>query len=229
MKAKFTILGIVMAFILLMPTTGKGQYRSFILGIKAGPSISWLNPQNKNYDSEGTRIGFNWGIVSEIYFAKNYALATGLNFQYLNGSLSYSDLKSGTPVLLQRDYRFRYLEIPAVLKLKTNQMGEFRYFGQIGLGLGIRMTSKGRDEFALNNQTLLVDFDNIDSQTRLFRTSMIVGAGIEYPFDNNTAAIMSLNFNNGLNNVLKGKNSVFADTDHEAKANFIEVSIGLMF
>ena len=229
MKAKFTFLGIIIAFLLLLPAKGIGQYRSFILGVKAGPSISWLKPINKNYDSEGARVGFNWGITSEVYFAKNYALLTGLTFQYLNGSLSYSDLRSSTPVLLHRDYRFRYLEIPAVLKLKTNQMGEFRYFGQIGLGLGIRMTSKGRDEYTLNNQTFLVDYENIDSQTRLFKTSMIIGAGVEYPFDNNTAAVLSLNFNNGFNNVLKGKNSVNQSTDHEARANFIEVSLGLMF
>jgi hypothetical protein len=229
MRTKITFISVIAMLLVLSPCRSNAQYRSFILGIKAAPTISWLKPIDKHYDSEGIKVGFNWGITSEFYFAKNYAFATGLNFIYHNGSLSYPDMRQSTQVLLTRDYRLRYLEIPAVLKMKTNEMGPFRYYGQIGLGLGVRMTSKARDEYKVGNQTFLDDFENIDSQTRLFKASLIIGAGIEYPFDNNTSAVFGINFNNGFTNALKGDNAVIANTKNEARPNFIEFSLGLMF
>ena len=214
---------------MIVPNIASAQYRSFILGIKAAPSISWMTTNQEDYNSEGAKLGFSWGLTSEFYFAKNYALATGLQFIYQGGSLSYPELIDGEATSLKRDYRIRYLEIPAVLKLKTNEIGSFKYFGQIGLGFDVRMNSKGRDEYRQNGQTILEDFSDIDSDTRLFRTSMIIGAGVEYPFDNNTSLVVGVNFNNGFTNALKGKNSVNIYNEHRAKTNFIELSLGVMF
>lgn len=229
MKSKRSFLVIIICLMMIVPNIASAQYRSFILGIKAAPSISWMTTNQDDYSSEGAKIGFSWGVTSEFYFAKNYALATGLQFLYTGGKLSYPEVKEGVAVSLTRDYRIRFLEIPAVLKLKTNEIGSFKYFGQIGLGFGVRMNSKGEDEYRLNGQTILEDYSDIDSDTRLFRTSMIIGAGVEYPFDNNTSLVAGVNFNNGFTNALKGKNSVNIYNEHRAKTNFIELSLGVMF
>jgi opacity protein-like surface antigen len=204
------------------------QYRSFVLGIKAAPHIGWLNTNQKDYNSEGTKLGFSWGVTSEFYFAKNYALATGLNFIYQNGALSFPDIIGGNLVTLQRDYRIRYLELPAVLKMKTNEIGDFRYFGQIGLGFAVRTSSKGQDEYKTGTSTVVEEYRDIDDHTNLFRTSMIVGAGVEYPFDNNTSIVAAINYNNGFTNALRKKNTVNFH-EHQGKPNFIELSLGVIF
>ncbi|HLN52868.1 MAG TPA: porin family protein [Lentimicrobium sp.] len=228
MKARHLLITII-CLIIIVPSTALAQYRSFVLGVKAAPSISWLKSTQDRYNSEGAKIGFSWGVVSEFYFAKNYALATGINFIYQGGQLSYPDLKEDTEVTLFRDYRIQYLELPAVLKLKTNEMGKLKYFGQIGLGFGLRMNSKGKDEYTLNNQTVVDSkFKDIDDQTQIFRASMIIGAGIEYPIDNNTSAVIGVNFNNGFTNALK-KNNIVTSYKHLGKPNFIELSLGVMF
>lgn len=229
MKSKRHLLVIIICLMMIVPKIASAQYRSFILGIKAAPSISWMTTNQDDYSSEGAKLGFSWGLTSEFYFAKNYALATGLQFIYMGGKLSYPEIKEDEPVTLTRDYRIRYLEIPAVLKLKTNEIGDFKFFGQLGLGFGVRMSSKGEDEYRLNGQTILVDYTDIDSDTKLFRSSMIIGAGVEYPFDNNTSLVAGINFNNGFSNALKGKNSVNIYNEHRAKTNFIELSLGVMF
>lgn len=223
MKAK-NLLVTLICLIIILPITTSAQYRSFVLGVKAAPSISWLKTTQEEYNSEGAKIGFSWGVASEFYFAKNYALATGLNFCYQGGKLSYPELIDNTQVTLNRDYRLQYLELPAVLKLKTGDMGKLKYFGQIGLGFGLRIKSTAKDEY----QTTIIDYRDIDGFTQLFRTSLIIGAGIEYPFDDNTSGIVGINFNNGFTNALK-KNNVVTSTKHIGKPNFIELSLGVMF
>ncbi len=228
MKTRIVLPFISFCILMMLSVNASAQYRSFILGVKAAPHIGWLNTNQKDYNSEGAKLGFSWGVTSEIYFAKNYALATGLTFIYQNGALSYPDIVGGNLISLQRDYRIRYIELPAVLKMKTNQMGDFKYFGQIGLGFGLRTSSKGRDEYKSGTSTIVDDFHDIDDQTNLFRTSMIIGAGVEYPFDNNTSVVAGINFNNGFTNALRKKNTVNFQ-EHQGKPNFIELSLGVNF
>jgi hypothetical protein len=234
MKLRIQSIILAVFMIMLMSGNASAQYKSFVLGIKAAPNFSWLGTSQQTYDSEGLRVGFSWGAVSEFYFTENYAIVSGVNFIWQGGKISYPDrqLRDGVEVdgILIRKYRIKYLEIPAVLKLKTNDMGNLRYFGQIGLGFGIRTNSKASDIFEYGTQQMIdPDFSNVDAQTRLFRTSMIVGLGAEYPFDNNTALVGSINLNSGFTNALKGKNTVTPANQHEAKPSFIEISIGVMF
>jgi hypothetical protein len=229
MKNKTTLLALVILAAISLPKLSSAQYRAFVLGVKAAPSISWLKTTEKTYSSEGVKPGFSWGVVSEFYFARNYAIVSGVNFNYQGGKLSYPDLISGNQVLLTRNYRIRYIEIPAVLKLKTNEMGKFRYFGQLGLGFGVRLNSKGSDEYREGTQTISGDYRDIDGLTNLFRASMIVGGGVEYPFDKNTSLVLGVNFNNGFTDALKGENAINQDYRHEGKPNFVELHVGVMF
>ncbi|PKO97673.1 MAG: hypothetical protein CVU14_10080 [Bacteroidetes bacterium HGW-Bacteroidetes-9] len=205
------------------------QYKSVTLGVKGAPNIGWLKTDQEKYSSEGIVPGFAWGLVAEFYFAENYAFGTGFNFDFQNGKLSYPEERSGAGVLT-RNYRLKYLEVPAMIKMKTNEIGRLKFFGQIGMGLGVRLNSKGKDVFKLTGSaTQTTDFSLIDSQTNLFRASMIVGAGVEYPIDNSTSIVGGINFNNGFTNVLKGNNSAYPATEHQGVPNFVELSFAVMF
>lgn len=107
-------------------------------------------------------------------------------------------------------------------------MGGLKYFGQLGLGMGVRINSKAKEEYDLNNKTTSIDYVSIDGDTRLFRASMILGVGVEYPFDSNTSGVFSVNFNNGFTNALKDDNIITHDKSI-GKPNFIEFSFGVMF
>ncbi|NTW25971.1 MAG: PorT family protein [Lentimicrobium sp.] len=206
------------------------QYKAVSLGVKAAPNLGWFKSDQQGYESQGTVAGFSWGLVAEFYFAENYAFATGFNFDFQNGKLSYPEERDGIAGTLTRNYRLKYLEIPAMIKMKTNEIKGFRFFGQIGLGTGVRLSSKGEDVFeAPGEPTETTDFRLIDSQTTLFRASMIVGAGLEYPFDNSSALVVGFNFNNGFTNALKGNNTVDSSLEHNGIPNFIELSIAVMF
>lgn len=220
--------------ILLLAFSGfysaQAQYKSISLGFRAAPGIGWFKSDQENYNTEGVVPCFAWGLVTEFYFAENYAFATGFSFDFLNGKLSYPMMGVQNAGLLTRKYRLKVLEIPAMIKMKTNEINGLRYFGQIGLGGGVRLNSKAEDVFTESGKPeQTTDFRLIDSQTRLFRASLIVGAGVEYPFDNSTSLVAGINFNNGFTNVLKGDNSVNSSLEHHGVPNSVELSIAIMF
>jgi len=218
------------AMMIVVTQPAFSQYKSVILGAKIAPDLGWLKTDQDGYNNEGIVAGFGWGLVAEFYFAENYAFVSGFNFNFQNGKLTYPEVRSGAPGELIRNYRLKYIEIPALIKMKTNEISGFRFFGQIGLGGSIRLSSKGKDVFIEPGQiSQTTDFRSVDSQTRLFKASMIVGAGVEYPFDNSLAFVAGINFNNGFSNALKGDNSVYPAREHKGVPNFIELSLAVMF
>jgi len=225
-----TVFIALLTVLLISTQAGFAQYKAVSLGVKAAPSLGWIKTDQQGYESQGTVAGFAWGLVAEFYFAENYAFATGFNFDFQNGKLAYPEQRNEDLGTLTRNYRLKYLEIPAMIKMKTNEIKGFRFFGQIGLGAGVRLSSKGKDLYEVPQEpSQTIDFRLIDSQTRLFKASMIVGAGVEYPFDKSTALVAGFNFNNGFTNALKGDNSADSSLEHQGVPNFIELSIAIMF
>lgn len=220
----------IIVLLSLFVRAAHAQYKSVVLGVKVAPNLGWMKTDQEGYESEGSVAGINWGLVAEFYFAENYAFGTGFTFNFQNGKLAYPDEQGQDVGMLSRSYRLKYLEFPATIKMKTNVMGGFRFYGQIGAGFGIRLSSKGKDVFASpGNPDLTTDFRLIDSQTTLFKASMIVGAGIEYPLDNSTSLVAGINFNNGFTNALKGNNTVNPDLEHHGVPNMLELSFSVMF
>ena len=228
MKSKaYSVLVGCALLIFLSPTVSMAQYKSVILGVKVAPNIGWLKTDQDGYNSEGPVLGLNWGLIADFYFAENYALASGFEVSFHNGKISYPDTYDGGQGRLDRKYRLKYIDIPVLIKMKTNEIGNFRFFGNIGVKPGVRIGSKAKDSY-VGPTSYTKDWHNIDSQTRLFRMSLVVGAGVEFPVDNSTSIIAGLNFINGFSNVLKNKNEV-TGVSHKAIPNAIELSLGVVF
>jgi hypothetical protein len=203
------------------------------LGLKAAPNIGWMAPETKHYDYDGITGGATIGLVTDFYFAKNYAFSTGFNFAFLNGRITYGDsLLLDTATVygqLNRKYKFVYLDIPYMIKLQTNTFGRFSFFGQIGFSTGFRISAKARDEYDLG-AGVLPDKENSDvtSNTTLIRQAVIFGAGLEYHLDINTRIFFGVNYSNSLNNILTGYNSA-SDLNEKSQLNFVELNIGVLF
>ncbi len=231
MKNSSYLVGLLLFTVLLLnPFQSHAQYKSVILGVKVAPNIGWLKVDQEGYSSEGAVPGISWGLITDFYFAENYALSSGFNVSFHNGKISYPDINSGTSGVLNRNYRLKYVDIPMLIKMKTNDIGNFRFFGLIGVQPGVRIGSKAKDSFSSGTTvTYTKDWHNVDSQTKLFRVSMVIGAGVEYPIDNSTAIIGGINFINGFSNVLKNENAVNSSIEHKAIPNAFELSLGIVF
>lgn len=229
----------VIILIILMVITSYiyAQTKAFQFGFKLAPNIGWIKPDATDYERTGTKLGFNWGFTGEVYLMENYGLNTGFNVIYLNGAYKYPHLmklSDDDPAEiegeLERDLRTQYLQIPLILKMKTNDFGGYRVYGQVGFGLGFLLRAKA-DEMFLPTSGSIREEEKIDVKKELrgTRESLIIGAGIEIPIGGSTFITAGLLFDNNFIDILKDQNKLNPSVENNGISNFLEFKVGLMF
>jgi hypothetical protein len=214
--------------------------KSFQLGLQLSPNISWINPDSDGLESEGSKVGFSYGLIGDFNISENYAFSTGITLLSSGGKISYPDREEvGVPAAkvdgrTTADVRLKYIQIPLTLKLKTNEIGYMRYYGQFGFGAAFNYDSFADKEFKYSGGG--TDSENkadYGSEINLFRASLIVGLGAEYNLSGNTSLIFGLSFDNGFLNIL---NKDIYQADDNGNANntersekFIAINNSLVF
>lgn len=228
----FSLFGLIFLMLIGTKINAQESAQKFQFGVKAAPSISWLSPETKSYKSDGTQIGFAWGFITDVNLMGNYFISTGFSVDYLKGKLKFpSEMKINdvdTPGTMLREYRMRFLEFPLLFKMKTNQFGDYRFYGQMGFVCGINIKSRSSDVFLPMTGPSVSDELDMYDDTSFGRINLSVGGGAEYRIDNSTSIFFGLQFHNGLTDVLTGKNpSTFLP--EKAIPNALELSLGVMF
>lgn len=226
---------LLLIIIFLSSSSVLSQQKPFVFGFKAGPNLGWLKPDTKDYTSTGAQVGFNWGFIADFFLMENYAITTGFDVIFLNGGLempygiTLPDDTVMTAGTLERKYKLKYIQIPVTLKMKTNELGKFKIFGQIGLGTNFLIGAKADDSFTSDdyssNET---DVDIYDDIT-FMRESLIIGGGAEYSLGGSTSLMAAIVFNNGFMDILNGKNPVDPTVNNKATSNFVSFEVGIVF
>lgn len=193
-------------------------------GVFIDPLLSWLTPDAKNISRDGPRIGIKGGLILDKYFANNYAFTTGVSISNMGGNLHYKDSviieTLETEVLLNPEssveYKLQYVSIPVGLKFKTNEIGYFTFFAQLGFTPQINIKARAN---ASDNQ---IDNENISEELNLFNLSYFFGGGLEYSLGGNTALTGGIIFNNGFIDILSSKNV-------KETMSFLSLRLGIMF
>ncbi|PLW96158.1 MAG: hypothetical protein C0593_12345, partial [Marinilabiliales bacterium] len=146
-----------------------------------------------------------------------------------NGKLQYiqGHVVDGVVVneLTTRKYNLKYIEVPITLKMKTNQFGAMKYFGQIGFGPAFRVSAKGEDSYGA-----FVEDVDISDDINLFQAGLIFGLGTEYYIDKSTAISGSLVFRNGFTDLLGAENEAYVPAVKEKATPFtVQLCIGVIF
>jgi len=216
--------------------------RKFRLGFKVSPNFSWMNGLSDEVKSDGPGIGFSYGLMGERNFTENYALAAEVLVSSIGVSMAHQDtLIYYHNGLNQRysevsfDYDLRYVQVPVSIKLKTNEIGKFVWYGQFGFApsflihnavrtlsnpvyVGKKYSPNSTDN-DFNGQSGKGDFKD---DVSVLRFSMIMGAGVEYKISGNTMLNIGLRFDNGLNDFLRDKAAI-------GRSNFMALNLGLFF
>lgn len=195
------------------------------LGFVASPQLSWINSDINKVKTDGNRFGFDFGLNADFFFAKNYALSTGITINNTGGKLNYSDSVSlkasdsvykfsgGTTIA----YKLQYIKLPVSIKLKTNQIGYFTYYGQFGLTPQVLIGAKA-DVSSYNISDV-----NIIDEIKFFNLAYNVGGGIEYAVGGSTAITFGVFYTNGFLDVTK--NSV----KDKAVVKSVTFKLGVLF
>jgi opacity protein-like surface antigen len=200
--------------------------QKFHFGLKAAPALVWFKSDTKGLSSDGTRLGFIYGLVTEFNFGKNYAFATGLEVAYRGGKFKQSLETPGLTVVSSITEKLEYLEIPITLKFKTNEIGAMTYYLQAGIepGFNIRARADFSMDMQSNGTTQHADSNDIDIMDGInaFNLSMVIGGGLEYRLSGNTAVLVGLSFSNGLMDVVDG-------SEAKANSNYLALNLGILF
>ncbi len=198
----------------------EGQVR---FGAYFAPTIAWMHPTTGKSDnglysvsSEGSKLGYAWGLLMDYYFAENYGLATGFNLNTGGGILSTKYVGPGpvsstyvTSNVYQTkfNYNVQYLEVPFNLKLRSDELGNagFKVFGQIGVTVGFNLAKKATYTVSYSDSTGSILSEKSGNNEKLRGTlavppvvfSLNVGAGLEYPITEKMSIYGGLFFNNG--------------------------------
>jgi Outer membrane protein beta-barrel domain len=233
--------------------------KSVRLGVKLSPNIGWYNSPDAALVPAGAMGGFGFGLIAEFKLAKNnnYGFVTGLNITNQGGKLEYQSVaqEGSNPTLFFQskavaEQRTRYIDIPLMLKLKTNEIGYMTYFFNVGLVGGINVRSVQDLTLTYNNGTSeksqIITKQDINDQMVVGRVLFVAGLGAEYNIGGNTSLFGAINWNNGLTNAF-GKKATFykydADGNPEidpegvpvvngkfkAITNFLSLDLGVYF
>jgi hypothetical protein len=215
----------VLIIIVLMNMSAAFAQSKLRLGVNIDPQVSWFSPKSSRIDKDGARPGISGGLMVEYYFHSNYGFITGLTLATQGGNLLYNDsvyistadrdnvmLTAGSTVA----YNVNYLSLPIALKLKTNEIGYFTYFAELGfiqqINIGAKATSTGSG----------LTKDNVSKEINLISMSYFFGGGIEYNIGGQTSLLAGFFFNNGYIDIL-------SNNDHKAVLNCITFRLGILF
>jgi len=167
------------------------------------PQISWMVPDKENITRDGSVLGLNAGMLLDVFFAENYAFATGLTISNLGGRLCYEDrliYKTGTgrdtiPSYSTITYKLQYLSIPLGLKFKTNEIGYLTYTANLGLNPMINIRARGTDISGT------LEKDVISEEIRLININYFILIGAEYSLGGSTALSGGLGYSAGMTDV----------------------------
>ena len=220
----------VLMAVMVIPMLSNAQQKPFKLGLQVAPGLGWINPdETTGYESEGAGFGLTWGFMSDFALTDNYFVSTGFNYLSNNGKLQYIQGHEVDGVVVNemttRKYNLKYIEVPITLKMKTNQFGAMKYFGQLGFGPAFRVSAKGEDSYGA-----FVEDVDISDDINLFQAGLIFGAGTEYYIDKSTAITGSLIFRSGFTDLLGAVNEAYVPAIKEKATPFtVQLCIGVIF
>jgi len=172
------------------------------LGLKLTSSIITQRISYDN-DSIGITNGSNAFIPSVTLFAdiplsKNYFFSTGVG--YISKRINLKANLSNDINPYSKSYNIQYVQIPATLKLFTNEVAlDKKLYFQFGPIFDIAVHTKEKNQ----SLSLINEFRPLD-------VTLLFGAGIELQLAPNTAMQIGINYSRGLVNIVSD-----ADFDDE--------------
>jgi hypothetical protein len=226
------IILVIIAVLLCQASVTAQKSSPVKLGLRVAPGIGWMSTSTEGYESGGIRGVIAAGLITDIYFTKNYAISTGFSILFPSGKLNYRDSipinNTWVAGEVSSTYKLIYFEIPIMLKMKTNQFGKFSFFGQVGFGTGFRLKATAQSDFTPDTGTPESRDTNINNKTKVMRESILAGIGLEYHIDESTGIFAGINYSNSLNNVFNAMNLLTGE-ELKASPNYVELSIGVLF
>ena len=223
-----------------------GELKNFRFGLKIQPSLNWFKPDDaKKMKSDGTKMKFGYGLMTEFRLSKVVCFSTGLEINASGGGLDFLDTvfyKQADTItnflVTTRTFKvLNYVDIPITLKMKTPEIGTLTYFGQFGVNASIRWNAKSIDKGHLINTPSDIynkDLEKATKEVGFLQLGLNVGGGFEMNLAGTTSLVVSVNYHNGFTNVLRSESKNLVDKTGSAmkqnvKSKCVSLTVGVLF
>ena len=185
------------------------------IGFKVSPllSVNRVASDDVNISATSDGVGFraSFGPIVDFFLMENYYFSTGL---------LYTPKRAGVTIReggaeQSEDYKLQYLQLPATLKMFTNELAlDTRLYFQVGGIPEVKI-----DEKETSGDTFVRKF-------RAFDFSVMAGFGVEYRLGVSSTAFAGITYSRGLINSASKK---FDNHDFKLKHDLISLDFGMKF
>ena len=190
------------------------------LGLKLAPVVASNRAINdaQSVEKDGSAFKLSIGLVVDQPLSDSYFLSSGLI--YIPKRVAFRTQDNS----IQEEYTLQYLQIPATLKLFTNEIApDMKVYFQIGGGIEIKVFDKPADP----DYVAIRKFNPLD-------LSVILGTGVEYRAGINTTIFGGISYQRGLANAVKATESdagVLATEyqDMQLRNTVVSIDLGVKF
>ena len=159
------------------------------------------------------------------------------HYSFLNGRMTTDSVPVLETYSVDRKYKSTVYEIPVMLKMMTNDLGNLplRAYAQVGAGIGYAQKVKVKDNNADDWVATNKEYSNL-------RASLKIGAGAQYAIDQSTRVFAGLYFShdfiNNINSISPNYYGNYYENgedigDRETKLNMLQnrlgVEVGILF
>ncbi|MDP2187865.1 MAG: porin family protein [Sphingobacteriaceae bacterium] len=199
--------------------SGDSKYR---FGLHFTPNRAWVMPETRLLNQERGGYGYGYGLLIERKIGSNYFFSTGLSINQLQyGSSLDTNIyvrKNTLPAgfnNIQYQYRAQYFELPLSMKMRTNQMGAIRIYGQFGINTAVLFQARAKitnipgefdpeEYFFINKVTDYKNDLTTDDRVSVLRAGIIIGAGVEYLLSGETHLVLGVRLDNPFTDNYRG-------------------------
>jgi hypothetical protein len=223
------VFGLLILSLFAKSLVAQDENRPFEGALRFTPIFMWTKADVEDAtrykaENEGLKIGFAYGIMGDFYFADNAAISTELRIAHLGASFTVTDMTGSADTIKTHSLKTQYIELPVSLKMRTNEVGYMRFYGQFGLMPSIRLKAKEDTEIQyISSHTSLTDV-NVNKSTNLVGLSLVIGAGTTYNLGGTTSLLGGVSFHNGFTNMVK-----VDDYHAKIKPAYIALNLGVIF
>ncbi len=198
-------------FLLLIISSVSGSAQTK-LGLKLAPVIASNRATNdaQTVDNDGSSLKLSVGLVVDKPLSESYFLSTGLIYVPKKAAFR-------TDSATAEEYTLQYLQIPATLKLFTNEVApDIKVFFQVGGAMEIKVFDEAENP----------DFDTI-TKFNPADFSVILGSGIEYRAGINTTIFGGISYQRGLANTVN--ETIAGAEDLQIRNTIVSIDLGVKF
>ncbi len=119
----------------------KVKSSKFHLGVTLSPSISWLDVNHDDLQTDGATIAGGIGLIAEFNANKIFSIVSGLNFHIHGGYVYDQASMQNTSTLNNFLINYYAIEVPLLLRVNTSPINNTVYYTQGGVSAGYRIAA----------------------------------------------------------------------------------------